>query len=287
MNVPKAQRRVVALIRRSLSDDCDPVTGSDAGEPEFRVPTLPSDHGLPMPDATTNRPDERPTEGFHTAFLPARPGRPVRLFLPADYQPKYAYPLVVVFHPDGSDEGAAARLAPALSRRNYITACPRGPVALGTGPSGRPRFRWDESDPRATEYLAAIVAHTCSLYHVHPDRLHLLGVGEGATVAYQLALTATHPVGGVIALNGRLPGAGPCSSAARGLRVFIGHGTNNPVLPITVARQDHRRLRRAGANVRFATYPTTHQVHDDMLRDVNRWIMEAVTDTDGPTLGSG
>jgi phospholipase/carboxylesterase len=237
-----------------------------------------------MPEATTHRPDERPTEGFHTAFVPVRPDRPIRLFLPADYQPKYAYPLVVLFHPDGADEDAAARFAPALSRRNYITACPRGPVRLGSGSTGRPAFGWGEADPLSDEYLTAVVAHARAEYHVHSERVYLFGVGEGATVAYRLGLAMADVVAGVVALNGRLPApryrplARP--RAVRGLRVFVGHGASNPVIPVAAARKDYRLLRAAGADVRFTAYPTTHRVHEDMLRDVNRWIMDAVNDAD-------
>ena len=41
----------------------------------------------------------------------------------------------------------------------------------------------------------------------------------------------------------------------------------------------------AGADVRFQSYATTHRIHSDMLRDVNRWIMDAVGDGDGPPQG--
>lgn len=237
-----------------------------------------------MPEATTNRRDERPPEGFHTAFLPVQPRRPVRCFVPADYQPKYAYPLVVIFHPDGGDEDAAARLAPALSRRNYVIACPRGPIALGPDTTGRFGFRWGEADPLADEYLTAVMAHAGSEYHVHPERVYLFGVGAGAAIAYRLGLAMPGRVAGVVALNGWLPAP---SEAARNLRVFIGHGTRNPVVPVGSARKDARRLRAAGAEVRFAGYPTTHRVHEDMLRDVNRWIMDAVNEADGLPLTNG
>jgi len=238
-----------------------------------------------MPEATTTRRDERPTEGFHTALLSVDPRRPVRLFVPADYQPKYAYPLVVLFHADGADEDAAARLAPALSRRNYITACPRGPVALGPGPTGRPAFGWGEADPLSDDYLLAVVAHARGRYHVHSERVYLFGIAEGATVAYRLGLAMADVVAGVVALNGRLPPPRrrPLARmrAIRGLRVFIGHGASNPVVPAAAARKDYRLLRTTGADVRFTAYPTAHRVHEDMLRDVNRWIMDAVNDADG------
>jgi phospholipase/carboxylesterase len=215
----------------------------------------------------------------------------MRLFLPSDYQPKYAYPLVVVFHPNGGDEDTALRLAPQLSRRNYIAACPRGSVALGPGATGRPGFAWGDN-PRADEYLFDAVAHARREYHVHSERVYLLGVGEGAAVAYRLGLAmacprslaacAAHPVraplttvAGVIALNGRVPKP-PFHRAARGLRVFVGHGANNPVVPVSAGRKAARLLDSAGADVRFQTYPTTHRVHSDMLRDVNRWIMDEV-----------
>jgi phospholipase/carboxylesterase len=234
-----------------------------------------------MPDFTTTRRDDRPTEGFTTAHLPSDPDRPVRLFLPADYQPKYAYPLVVLFHGDGGDEDTAARLVPGLSRRNYIAACPRGPIPLGPGATGRSGFGWGEPNYQADEFLLATVAHARREFHVHSERVYLVGVGAGATVAYRLGLAMANDVAGVVALNGRMPtpATRPLSrlKAVRGLRVFIGHGINNPVAPISTARRAYRLLYSAGADVQLTSYPTTHRIHPDMLRDVNRWIMGAVT----------
>jgi phospholipase/carboxylesterase len=225
-----------------------------------------------MPESTTSRRADRPAEGFHTAFLPSHPTRPVRLFLPSDYQPKYAYPLVVVFHADGADESAAARVAPLLSRRNYIAACPRGPLALGRDATGRPAFAWGD-DPQADEYLLDAVAHARREYHVHSERVYLIGIGEGVTAACRLARTMAGNVAGVVALNGR-----PLFDlrADRELRVFVAHGARNPVVPLAAARRASRLLQSAGADVRFESYPAAHRVHPDMLRDVNRWIMGTV-----------
>ena len=79
----------------------------------------------------------------------------------------------------------------------------------------------------------------------------------------------------------RRAGRSSASSAVRNLRVFIGHGSNNPVIPVAAARQATRLLNTAGADVRFQSYSATHRIHSDMLRDVNRWIMDAVSDLDG------
>ncbi|MCE9568355.1 MAG: hypothetical protein K8U57_40660 [Planctomycetes bacterium] len=225
-----------------------------------------------MPVTTKPRRPIRHTEGFTTTCLRSHPDRPVRLFLPSDYQPKYAYPLVILFHADGADEDSAARLAPLLSRRNYVVACPRGPVLHGPGASGRPGYGW--SDSSKDEYLGDVLMHARDKYHIHSRRLYLVGVGEGAAAAYRFGLGLAGRVGGVVALNGELPLGR--KKAPRGLQMFVGHGVSNPVMPVAVARRSSRLLTAAGSNVRFQTYPTTDRINEAMLRDVNRWIMSTV-----------
>jgi phospholipase/carboxylesterase len=234
-----------------------------------------------MPDYTPTRRDDRPTEGFSTTLLPSEPDRPVRLFLPADYQPKYAYPLVVLFHADGGDEDAAARLVPSLSRRNYIAACPRGPIHIGRDMTGRSSFAWSEPNTQDDEYLLATIAHARQEYHIHSERVYFIGVGEGASVAYRLALAMARNVAGLVLLNAKMPPMARRSlsrlKAFRDLPVFIGHGTKNPIVPFSSARGIQRLFNSVGADVRMESYATTHRIHPDMLRDVNRWIMDAVT----------
>ena len=96
---------------------------------------------------------DRPAEGFYTTQLPALKGRPVRTFLPTDYQSRYAYPLVVLFHGNGGSEESVGRLAPRLSRRNFIAISLRGPQSLDKRADGREAFGWkaDASDDASIE----------------------------------------------------------------------------------------------------------------------------------------
>jgi phospholipase/carboxylesterase len=224
---------------------------------------------------------DRPAEGFYTTELPAVQ-RPVRTFLPTDYQPRYAYPLVVLFHGRGGSEESAGRLAPRMSRRNYIAISLRGPQSLGKRADGRDAFGWDDADDAAIEeYLLSAVEQTRRTYHVHSERVFLTGVCEGAEVAYRIGLGLADKVAGVIALNGRMPKAAGTPlfrlGAVRNLPVLIGHGLNNTAIPYASAQRDHRLLYAAGADVRLLGYPTDHRIHPNMLRDVNRWIIGGVT----------
>jgi phospholipase/carboxylesterase len=230
-----------------------------------------------MPETNTQWRTDRPEEGFHTTLLE---GRPVRTYLPADYLPRYPYPLVVLFHAHGSNEERTARLAPRLSHRNYICISLRGPQELAPRADGRPAFGWGTDgnlDAVVEEYVLSAVEQTRRAFHVHSERVYLAGVAEGAAVAYKLGLTMPERIAGVVALNGRLPKPAGAPlfrmSAVRGLPVLIGHGKNNPAVSYDAARRDYRLLWAAGADVRLVPYPSGHKLHPNMLRDVNRWIM--------------
>jgi phospholipase/carboxylesterase len=236
---------------------------------------------MPRTDLTWRT--RRPAEGFYTSQVEATEPQPVRTFLPAGYEPNYPYPLVVFLHGHGGSEEQVLRLAPRLSRRNYVCIGLRGPVDVGTRPDGRPCFGWGQEglfDGPLADYLVRAVEQTRRNYHVHSERIFLAGVCEGATLAYRLGLAMPPNVAGVIALNGAMPSRGPLFRLpeVRGLRVLIGHGIANAVVPLALARRDCRLLYTAGVDVRMYTYATTHRLHPDMLRDMNRWIMEQVVE---------
>jgi len=223
-----------------------------------------------------------PTEGFYTSELPTLQAQPVRTFLPTGYEPNYPYPLVVFFHGVAGSDEQVLRLAPRISRRNYICISLRGPQSVGMSEDGTPGFSWGdkENDPFIEEYLLRAVEQTRRCYHVHSERIYLAGVSEGAALAYRIGLTMPEKVAGVISLNGTMPmsNGGPLFRLpdVRQLRVFIGHGIANPTVPLESARRDYRLLYGAGVDVQFQPYPVANQMHPHMFRDINRWIMNKV-----------
>jgi phospholipase/carboxylesterase len=221
---------------------------------------------------------DRPAEGPVTQ--PLSPGLPLRTYLPDPYEPRYPYPLVVLFHGRGGNEEQVLRLAPRLSAQNFVFVSLRGPEALGTRPDGRPACGWGHPDPTAfcEEYVRLAVGLARRTYHIHSERVYLAGVNDGCQAAYRAAFALGNKVGGVIALNGAVPRATPGEplfrmDTVRDLRVFMAHGAANADYPRAAADRDHRLLYAAGADVRYKTYPAAGKVHSEMLKDVNRWII--------------
>src|SRR5947209_6210722 len=187
----------------------------------------------------------RPAEGYYTSEVKAPEPLPVRTFLPTGYEPRYPYPLLVLFHGHGGSEEQVLRLAPRLSRRNFICISLRGPQPLGEH-NGRPRFAWGSSgqfDSLVEDYVLHAVEQTRRSYHVHSERIYLTGVCEGAHLAYRLGLLYPEKFGGIIALNGAMPRrGGPLFRLPeiRQLGVFMGHGIANAYVPLPIAKQNQR-----------------------------------------------
>jgi phospholipase/carboxylesterase len=228
-------------------------------------------------------------------------------FIPRQYEPNYAYPLLVLLHSRGGDEEQLVRAMPALSWRNYVGLGLRGPepvtkrdrlVGFGWGaefepPAHRPARRSGpvsageivkralfEAEPdfidRLEEAIFSAILQTRNLLHVHSERIFLVGCGEGAAVAYWLGLSFPERFAGVVSINGGLPsGLRPLGriKACRDLPILVVHGAWNARVPLHDARQNVTTLRAGGLQVAFQSYPSTHRLTNPMLSDVDTWLI--------------
>ena len=232
-------------------------------------------------------------------------------FVPRQYEPNYAYPLLILLHGKGGDEDQLIRAMPSLSRRNYVGLGLRGTAAVhkrdrlvgySWGPEfdlpQRSSFRTPplldeaeqfrraltepESDPMTSleDGVFGAVREIRSLLHVHSERIFLVGCGEGAAAAYRLGLSFPERFAGVVAINGWLPSGFRALGrfdALRNFPVLAVHGAWNSRVPLHHARRDVSTLRAGGLSVAFQSYPCNHRLDPDMLADVDTWIMNRCT----------
>ena len=71
--------------------------------------------------------------------------------------------------------------------------------------------------------------------------------------------------------------------AARRLPAFLALGRDSEVYGPDKACDDLRLLHTAGVSVTLRQYPCGHELTTQMLRDVDRWIMEQITMPPEPT----
>ena len=239
-----------------------------------------------MPNAHTHTQTQwrtdRPAEGFYTSAVPADPTRTVRTFLPEQYQSRYPYPLLVLFHGRGGNEEQVLRLAPRVSRRNFVAISFRGPTVIGRRADGQPACAWDATDPtRLADAVVQAVTQTRRTCHIHSERVYLVGLGEGATAAYQAAFALGEKVAGVIAVNGTLPRSQnkvPLFrlDQVRRQRVLIVQSAANPSSGLLDAMRDHKLFYAAGADVQFARFKSPSSLPVELLTAVNKWVIDRV-----------
>jgi len=203
------------------------------------------------------------------------------MFAPLHYERNYAYPLLIWLHGEGADERQLMRIMPVVSMRNYVAVAPRG-VRIERSETAEV-WGWSESPQevlRAEQQILDCVDDAQKRYHIAPNRLFLAGFGSGGTMAFRMAMS--HPVrfAGVLSIGGAFPqGRNPLGqwTAARRLSVFLAVGRDSLEYPPARACDDLRLFHAAGLSVTLRQYPCGQELSPQILRDVDRWIIEQIT----------
>lgn len=217
-------------------------------------------------------------EGIYRGQLDGADKLPYHVLLPNGYEPRYPYPLLVFLHARGASESQWIDALPARARRNFAGLVLRGPQQIVHN-GARVGFDWGgdrDGDAAIDEYLLPAIRLAMRTVHVHSERIFLVGLCEGASVAYRFGLTYPDRFAGVAAFNGRLP-TGALRSIRRlgrqSLSLLIGHGLHNRHVSANSAEDASRLLWSAGFEVLTRYYPTGDGLHGWMLRDLDRWVV--------------
>jgi len=108
----------------------------------------------------------------------------------------------------------------------------------------------------------------------------LAGFSQGGAIALFCGLRYPQPLGAIIALSTYLPDAASFdrerSDANQGVPVFMAHGTQDPVIPITLAERSLQILVQMKYQVEWHTYPMPHSVNAEELQDIAGFIHQTV-----------
>lgn len=211
------------------------------------------------------------------SWLPER----TAVFVPEHYEPRYAYPLIVWLHSEGSSERQFLDLMPKISDRNYVGVSIRGALP---DPNALPgQYRWGQTPAQChatANEIERVIRPIQERYHIHSSRIHLAGFGNGASMALQVALSHPEHFAGVAALGGLWPkNFTPLSNfrELRETRVLLGTGRNDTRTTVTAVSRAAQLLHSAGLHPTVREYETGHELTAEMLTDVDRWVMSGIS----------
>jgi phospholipase/carboxylesterase len=203
------------------------------------------------------------------------------LFAPLHYEPNYGYPLLVWLHGPDDDESQLKRIMPLVSMRNFVGVAPRGTTARRD--THRQQYAWRDAPADiavAEQRVFESIAAAQRKFNIRPQRIFLGGFDCGGTMAFRLAMLHPDRFRGVMSLGGPFP-TGSCLRRlheARNMNVFICGGATSERYPASRVCDDLRLLHCAGMHITLRHYPCGHVITPDMLADMNRWMMELVTE---------
>lgn len=184
-------------------------------------------------------------------------------------------PLLVFLHgATGSGRGHLRAVLAAADRYGVILVAP----------DSRSGSTWDLIAERSfgpdVAFLDQVLDAVVDRVDADTARLAVGGVSDGASYALSIGLSNGDVFSAVIAYS---PGFVAVLEPEGQPRVFVSHGTDDPILPIdSCSRAFVPALRAAGYEVQFTEFPGGHTVPPDVADEGIRWWLEKESGP-GPT----
>ena len=202
------------------------------------------------------------------------------LRVPESYDPAIRYPVIVYLHGGVSrpkrEDGTWWRREERLARDDAIVVAPA---------SWNESLWWQDSQ---IENLAGLLDDVKRTWNVDENRVHLIGISDGATGAFYHAMKSTTPWAGFLPLNGHpLVLANPASEVDGDLHVtnlrnkplFVVNGGRDPLYPAASVVPFMRLFQQAGVFLDFRPQPEAgHDVSwwDDEKEAMDAFLRERV-----------
>ncbi len=111
---------------------------------------------------------------------------------------------------------------------------------------------------------------------VPANRIVLAGFSQGGAIALHTGLRCSQGLAGILALSTYLPLASSLeaetSSANRSIPIFMAHGEQDTMIPISIAESSFKELVRHGYKVEWHEYPMAHSVSVEEITDIGAWL---------------
>ena len=112
------------------------------------------------------------------------------------------------------------------------------------------------------------------------EQIILAGFSQGGAMSLQVSTNLKHKIAGIIALSSYLPIPEQTTKNTQQANIntplFMGHGTQDPMVPYTLGKTSSKTLIKAGYQVDWHEYPIQHGVSMDEIMDIKQWIINKI-----------
>ena len=173
---------------------------------------------------------------------------------------------------------------PQLAIRFVFPHAPVRPVTINGGMRMRAWYditdganrREDERGVRASQVLIEALIGREKERGTKAGRLVLAGFSQGGAIALHTGLRHPERIAGIMALSTYVPVgeklSAEASTANRDVPIFMGHGSDDPIIPLVRAEQSRNLLKSLGYPAEWHKYAMPHSVCPEELADIDTWL---------------
>jgi phospholipase/carboxylesterase len=185
------------------------------------------------------------------------------VYVPKDYTEQTALPLLVMLHGAGSTAQSVQYSLPLADEFGVIILAP----------DSRDERTWDgvlRSWGPDVDFIGEALQQTVNRYRVNLSQLGVGGFSDGASYALAFGISYGDQFKHVISMS---PGVMQPIAARGKPRIFLSHGTNDPIMPIDLtSRQFVPKLKALGYDVTYREYEGRHTPSPPVVREAFQWF---------------
>jgi predicted peptidase len=204
------------------------------------------------------------------------------LIMPAAYNPKYSYPLVVFLDANTSSATRVFLSREFRSRHPAIAAIPRVPHTGGPNPGSWSNytfnaaetdwiFTWNGTLTPGGQLAVDLIKALMKRYSINPGRIYLTGVSDGAFGTSEVTAFNNKLITAALTISG----AGELRYAKNVVNVpfWAFHGGKDPTVKPQMDRDWVAAIKAAGGTlIRYTEFPEgQHPVWDQVYNDPTTW----------------
>jgi phospholipase/carboxylesterase len=187
------------------------------------------------------------------------------VYIPRGYKADVATPLLLMLHGAGNTSLSV--------QYTFALADEFGVIILA--PDSRDEATWDgvlKNWGPDVEFIGDAIAQTLSRYNVDKTQVGIGGFSDGASYSLSFGISYGDQFKAVISMS---PGVMQPIAARGKPKIFISHGTSDPIMPIDVtSRQFVPRLKRLGYDVTYREYDGRHSPSPPIVREAFEWFLK-------------
>ncbi|PCJ52832.1 MAG: hypothetical protein COA79_23230 [Planctomycetota bacterium] len=184
-------------------------------------------------------------------------------------------PLLVFLHGMGGSSKDLEPVFKILSSSNmYSVLLPCGSVKMGLRADGNPAYNWDPMKDSKR-----IIEKIKKMKGIQQDKIYLAGFSAGANMSYVIGVEAADQLKGVIAFSGavqnELMNDKWIKKASNKLPIYIVHGLNDKMMPISLGRNAYDYFKKHDFHVKLKTFQGGHTLPSnylDIIKDAVEWF---------------